>query len=504
MSKLTRREDITKRLCASYDKGWYASIYRQMCYAFGEGQDSLPGGEGRFPDFPDVTPSYKEVGTSRRILNTQFITLTRVMYSDPEPEFPDVDKMTGQVRQKFYRARSRGDGYGEGEWDKEFCAAFMDGDGLGTGVVQVGLRTNPLTGYQRVSVRHVPLLQTLWDRSERSIGDARMVAFMDYVPVDVAEARYGPKFVQENLHIMEDPETDDPIECVRLFEYWDTGFGKGQPTRAVIRRPVGRIPLLMAGQEAINNVERRMLREVQNAGGTFVFSERVDPADMAKFKRGEGGKFEATKPLMPGEVVAEVVPGGEVSNTTLAYLQMLEADFTANAGVTEFDRGSNPEESRTLGENLLVDERSKVQSAWSALQAAKFHQRVAEMVCKIAKAGDTDPVDITLDGVTATLNDPEDSRMAVSYWLEEPSRAIVSVESLAKNDLQREMAMEQQRLAGLADLLQMGVIDPLWYAKERVKAAGYDPDEAIQQQPVADPMMDPMSQGMDPMAQPQI
>jgi hypothetical protein len=511
--KLTTPENIQARLLNGYDKGYYDSLWKQACMAFGEpGQESLlAGGSGgkRFPDFPDLTPTMAEVGTSKRILNTQFITLSRVMYSDPEPEFLGVDKITGKIRQEFYKARSCGEEYGDGDWATQFNSAFMDGDGLGTGVVQIGLKTNPKTGYRRVHARHSPIFQTLWDRNERSIGRARWIAFLQYIPLDVAEAQFGKKFAADNRHEMTESGTEEPIECVRILDYWDIGYGKGEPTHALIaddldgeviqreenpygclpvafyehllipgmRRALGRIPLLMAGQEALNQAERYMREAMKRPGFTMIGAELFEEADFERVVAGEGGLIRTERPINQGEVIAQFVPGEEVSQTTLAYMQMLEKDFTANAGVTEFDRGSNPEQSRTLGENQLVDERSKVQSNWSALQAAKMHRRAVEVAMKVAAVGDNDPVEISLDGVRVTINDPQDSRMSIATWLEEPATVIVDEESLGKSDLMREQAMQTQKLMTLQPLIGQ-TIDPLWWTDELLKAQGIDPREA--------------------------
>jgi hypothetical protein len=528
--KLTSKENIQARLCNGYDKGWYDSIWKQMCYAFGEqGQESLGiGGDKRFPDFADLTPTMSEVGTSKRILNTQFITLSRVMYSDPEPEFPDVDKITGQIRQSFYQARATGEEYGDGDWATQFNAAFMDGDGVGTGVVQLGLKTNPKTGFRKLTAQHVPILQTLWDRNERSISRARWIAFLHYIPMDVAEAQFGKRFATENRHEMKESGSEEPIECVRILDYWDIGHGKGEPTHAFIvddldgevieieenpygclpcafyehllipgmRRAVGRIPLLMAGQEALNQAERYMREAMKRPGFTMVGAELFEESDFERVINGEGGIIRTKRPLAAGELIAQFVPGEEVSQTTLAYMQLLEKDFTANAGVTEFDRGSNPDQARTLGENQLVDERSKVQASWSALQAAKMHRRAVEVGLKIAAIGDNDPVMLAVDGNTVPINDPSDTRLSIANFLAEPSRVIVSVESLAKNDMLREQQMATQKLMGLQPLVGQ-TIDPIWWTDELLKANGYDPAEAkLEPQPVP---LGPDGMPVDPM-----
>lgn len=514
----TKSEEIKNRLVTGYDRGWYESIYRQICYAFGETSVDYPGTSSghEFPDFPDITPQMQEVGVTRRILNNQFIALSQVMANDPEPEFPDVDAQTATVRQRFYAARANGDRYGEGDWATQANAAFLDGDGLGTGVVQIGLKTNPRTGFKRVTAQHIPLVQCLWDRNARGISRARWIAFLHYVPLDVARHTYGKKFAAENRHEMRDSNTDAPIECVRIFDYWDIGSGLGKPTHAVIpddiskdpmkveenpygclpfafyehlmlpgmRRATGRIPLLMAGQEAMNQIERFMLDSMNQRPFTLIGAELIDEEDMERVKDGDGWLVRMKRPVQPGETVASSVMGGEVNASALQLLSLMERDFTATGGKTDMDKGLNPEDDRTLGENQLVDARSRVQSGWSAMQAAKFHQRMVEVALKVAAVGDNDPVEVQFDGAPVTINDEEDSRMSIAGFLEEPSRVVIDIESLAKTDLAREQAEKLSKLMSLGDLVQIGAVDAKWWSEERLKALGYDPQEAAPQQQV--------------------
>jgi hypothetical protein len=512
MPKLTRAEDIAHRMRSGFDRSYYDSLFAQMQKAFGEQREMPRGADhaGEFPDFPDIRPRIKEIGASSRILNTQFITLSRVAHGLPEPEFTQVDKVTGEVRKQFFVARSRGNGYSDGEWHTQCANAFLDGDGLGVGVVQVGLKANPKTGYQHVHVRHVPILQVLWDQHERSLSRARWVAFMHYLAPDIAVARFG-KDILRHVKELHEAGSDQRLEVVRIFEYYDIGYGKGEPTMAIIphdlgekpleidenpfgclpmahyehfltpgmRRPMGRIPMLVAGQEAINEAERYM-RSVMHRKGYDVYSpDMVDGDQLQDALQGRRTTVEAVRTPTQGERFIERVPAAEVGSSTLAYLSELQRNFNADSGVNDLDRGNMSQQARTLGENMLLDERSKVQSSWSALQFTLFVRRLVEKVEKVAAVGDRDPVEIDLNGVNILLNDPSEPRSLVANFLQEEARVVVSVESLVKQDAEREKMLNMATLEKLFPLVQQGLVDPTWWAEEYLRAAGHDPKEAM-------------------------
>jgi len=509
----TPAEVIEKRLAQANDRSYYDSVFRQMKQAFGSMAEQTALGPtvgGCFPDYPDIRPTFKEIGASQRILNTQFITLSRILRAMPEPEFPQVDKGTGEVRKQFFLERARGNGYADGGWLDQLTQVFLDGDGLGTGVCQIGVKPNPKTAYNKVDIKHIPLLQVLWDEHARSLSRARWVCLLHYVPVDIAEAMYGKKALKDALHQFREHQTEEPIECYRIFEYWDTGLAKGTPTRAVIlqdidqkplviednpygclpiahyehlltpgmKRPIGRISLLTPGQANLNDMERRVRSETKRPGFDLLSADLVEEEDVDKINAGEPGVIaRLTRPLQQGDVPYERVPGGEVSATTLQALEMAERDFIRQSGVNEFEQGLLSDKERTLGENQLLDQRSKTQSNWSVLQATQMYVRLVEKVMDVAKVADNDPVLLDINGVNVLFNDPEDPRMAISAFLEEPSSVVISEESILKGDVQQEMI---QKIAILEKISALGpVVDPMWFAEEFIKTCGYDPKTAM-------------------------
>lgn len=516
----TTAEQIKDRLIKGFDRQYYESLDTQTRKTFGDACDNNSGlvtTSGQlFPDFRDIRLDIQENGVSQRILNTQFITLSRIMRANPEPEFSQVDKWTGEVRKQFFLERSRGTGYADGDWMAQHVSTFLDGDGLGTGVTQIGLKTNPKTGKQRVHLRNVPIKQVMWDRNERGIGRARWVCILNYVPLDIAAAMYGNKLMEERRMQMHDSGSSSPIECVRIFEYYDLGFGKGTPTMAVIpgdidqtpisvddnpwgclpiahyehllrpgmRNATGRISILLADEEALNDAERRARYESKRHGFDIA-SDVLNPDDLERINSGEAAVIvRQDQPLPAGYELFTRVPGGESSNTLQAELERLDRNFIRNSGVTDLEMGGDVQGAETLGEVQLVDARSKTQGNWTVFQTAKYFERVVEKVMKIAALGDEDPTVLDIFGSNIPINTGEQGS-AIAEWLMEPSNIIVSEESLMKTDAVRETQQKLQTLEPLAPLVQAGIVDPMWYAEQTIKAAGYDPKEALaQQQPM--------------------
>lgn len=506
MPKFTQPKDITKRLNEGYDQVQYSSWHQQLRYAFGEPYDAKgsSASDDGMPYFPDITVQNLEIGQSRRILTSQFTGLSKVMYNDSEPEYPSLNLLDGESRKQFLLARQRGDGYGNGSWSEARQNAFMEGDGLGIGFLQIGLAKGK-TGQQQVTARHSPTLLTLGDRAERSPDRWRWICFVHYIPEDVAEATWGPKAVKPYLKSMFDNTQSHPMKMMRLFEYYDIGYGKGDPTRALIpdafgneplevgenpfeclpfsyyvhffppgmRRPVGRIILQMAIQEGLNEIEEYM-RSVMLNGKGFDIADvgRYERADLNAVKDGKAPRLVRRKGgREPNEQWERVAPA-ELPQSTLAHLNLMERRFTEGSGTTDFDRGLQPQTTRTLGENQLVDARGQVQSAWSVRQAVAFEQRTYEKAAKIAAKFDREPVWIELFDSMVLINDPAVPESSCEHFLETPARPIISEETMTFNALKQKRRERLQELLILFPAAQSGVFSLKWWGEEVLKATG--------------------------------
>lgn len=496
----------------AYDPTYFESIWKQVNYAFGEpwnkaAASAACGSDGDFPVRPDIVVQFLEIGQSRRILNTQFIALSRVMSSVAKPTFPDIDKQKGEVLAGFYTGRHEGDGAGEGEWQHELNSAYMDGDGLGLGIVQVGLEKNPESGYKRVTLRHSPLLNTLGDPHYRNPGRWRWIAFVHYLDVEDAVARFGAE-CRKYARPWTDSQSSIPMEYVRIIEYYDMGFGpNGKPTRAIVpqnlanpplkrevnefgclpfayymhflapgmRRPVGRIALQMATQEAINALEKSAIETCQDGAFDLVDMDQLNANDVKLRNKGDRNlKIRIERPSATGAPPYIRVPAKEVAQTWQVLRDLLDRQFNTDSGTTDLDRGSLSSTARTLGENELLDARSQNQSSWSELQALQLLRRTVEKVLRIARIGDRDPVMVPVFGHPVLLNDPEVPQSWIDAFIPGNLRVALGEESLRKADLDAERAMRLKGLQLVAPYVGT-TLSPLWHSEEMLKAIG-EPD----------------------------
>lgn len=507
--RLASQDEIRDRLLEAYDPQYYDSIYRQMRYAFGKGIDSADSAvvtPGRFPVFPDIVVDMLQVGRSRRILNNLFIDLSRVRYSEVEPEFPEVsDPILKEARTKFWLARANGFGHDEGAWTDHFDAAYFDGNAIGTGFIQAGLVRNPKSGQSRVQVRHVPTHQVLWDRHARFASDARFVCFSSLLPVDVAVRRFGQEARQYVRTFFDSPGVATPLSAVRVFEYFDAGTDSSEPTFAVIlddltgpfvkrerqpfstipfaaythlqvpgmRRAVGRIVLQMATQEAINEIESHLDSAIKQKPFTVLDVELIEKADLDRLVKGDDLPYVRMRKRIDGSSAPPfyTVPGGQLSSLIGDRFAILSSQMTADSGVTDFDRGNVTTQKRTATEVEVINQRSGSQGTWQMRQLARFMRQAVGVVLEIARDHDRDPVAIDVSGVNLTLNDPTEPRLSLEALLAEPSSILITEETLQSADGDSKI---QKRLAQLQVLAGDPGINQLKLAEEKLKILGFD------------------------------
>lgn len=514
---LTSAESILRRLKEGYDPDYHNTLYRQVMYSLGEkwaGVRGLDTDSGRFPHYPSIKVKYLQIGQSRRILNSQFIGLSKVMYSEPEPEFPQVDKWTAEVRKQFFLERYRGTGYADGSWQDQDCPMFMDGEGTGVGFKQWGLTRDPATGFMYVDSEHVPCYNVIWDRFARVPSRSRYVCFVNYLSVEEAKRVYGKKaedYISKNW----DADASKAIDQVRVFEYFDIGSsdGKERPTKAVMLgemdsdpvlveanewgclpeshyvhfiapgmdRPIGRIGLQMSTQEALNDLERYVRRLLKQPGFRMIDMSQIHPEDARRIVSGnfpENVRF--TPPNTPSPAPPAMMVGGAEAGAWLQFAwSVLERQYSTDSGQSDFERGNLSSDQRTLGENQLLDARSQVQGAWSELQAQKMHVRNVERALHIAGIGDRLPTVLDVFGFNVPVNESGVPQSYISAFLEERSRVVIDVQKLSQGDVERERAQRVANLQMLREFVGVG-IDPNWYLQEILKAAGEaDPKEAM-------------------------
>ncbi len=500
MAKLGRA-DIVDLLKSSYDPDYYGSLFSQMRYAFGEPWERVGGGKAlsgdtSFPYFPDITLQNLEVGQSRRIVNSQFIGLSRVMYNQPKPQFPHLPPMDAEARTGYFLARWK-----EG-WAMEEEAAFMDGDGVGRGFLQLGLKTGS-SGLQKVTCRYSPTLLTMGDRHERHPDKWEYICFVRYIRAEQAKNMWGSK-ADPYIREVYDGMVANPYKAMRVFDFYSLGVAGKEPTHAIIpaefdekpfvyerndfetlpfsfythvfapgmQNPIGRIILQMATQEALNEIEEYMRDVVQKGKPVDIAPvEELDEEDVKQFRSGKFTRLIKRTSTGSQATPWERIPPQEISQSTLAYLGLLERQFSADSGVTDLDRGQFSGGRKTATEVVRIDQRSQVQGAWSVRQAVAFRERTITKAIEIGARFDRDPVMIPFFGAQILVNDPSDPNTFVDEWLSTPSIVKIEEDSLTFEDVKakrREMMIDMQALAPFVGV----VFNPRWWGEKVLEAMG--------------------------------
>ena len=414
-----------------------------------------------------LLPRKRKTGESRRILSNQGLTMMKACYMDPDPEFPDLDDTNTQIRKAWVAENWRGDRDGlQGGWAREAHRTFLDADGLGWGVTQVGERDG------KIIVEHRSPLNTILDRLTFNIGRTRFIGFLHHLPVEEAVELFGSKIAQHATQYGESTEaewnTERPLR-VRMLEYHDLGMGKTNPTCIWylnglggevqeiyeneagclpfaycqhihfpgMLRPLGRIDLQLASQEQRNALERYMKMVLMRGPGFDAFSDALNDEDESALMDGQllaALRFESNSPDFDIRRHIQRTQAQEIPQTALTLYDIIEREQTTESGNSAQDRGNLSTDQRTLGENKMVQQGADIQTAFSRRQYAEYMKRLLTVAIKYGALYDSQPVILDVDGVTMTFNDPAQPMSMLENWLSEPSRVVVHEDTLQYQD----------------------------------------------------------------------
>lgn len=503
-------EDIRKRLREGIDYEWYRSKWREMGYAFGERwnrtfQSIMSAGE--FPRYPDVVPSLREIGRSRRMMNTAAIALAENMYANPQPSFPTLGRVKTEVRQSYWDDRFR-----LGEFGPEFASAFMDADACGLGFMRI--YPEDIEGGTVCRMEHVPLLQTIWDRHARQPSKMRWVAFALHLAPEDADAMFPGKGVLGYQDLMlESSISIQPVNMVRIIDYWSYGVEGEEPTHSVflqdisgpkllqeknpypclpatfcenylfpgVRRPVGRLFLQLPVAEQISELHRILRRNMKvGSAATGIDPSKVDPNDARQVFSGEG---DGVLKIKGGFAVPalERYPAQEVDKSVLALINLMDREYDEAAGMTNVERSQEPAPETTLGQTEIQVNASQRRGSWQTKKILEFYSRSMERFFKIAALCDTAPITISITGGSFDANVKGKNASKISHWLSEDAPVEIGQDALAVTDSQADRARRIQELNAMAPYVEpRGPISITWIAKEYLKATGtLDPSEAL-------------------------
>lgn len=500
---LENAERIAERLTESVDPSYYASLNSQLRYAFGEPWNQS-GSSGRvFPSYPQIKLQVRKVGRSMKILANTLVELSSIMGTEPEPEWIQLHKYISESRKQVFLER-----WNRYSWRPEFEKTYLDATLLGLGILQWGVREEG--GLQYVTCEHCPLQDVLKDPHYTDPAKWRYVGLARHLDPDDAILLYGNrKKIEDNIVTIDD---DGPRKAVRIIEYWDIGIGGKDPTHAVIlsdvdgdplfveknafgrllpisyaehvilpgfKHHIGRVIMQMAEQEARNKIEAALLKSAQDYGYDIVNTDRIDKLDYEKGRRNGSTHFYA-KSAAPGDNQPAIdrIAAREISNTAMQLMYDLDKQLNAMSGTNDLERGNLTQQTRTLGEIQLLDQRSQQTRSRMLRQTALMYVRAIKMWQALAMKYDETPAYVDVFGNNILFNNPNDVRSSFRQLFEEPSEVVINPTSLYGSDY---MAKRQARLTELMMLRGDPSINPLKVAEEIVKTLGDDPSEWVVQ-----------------------
>lgn len=206
---------------------------------------------------------------------------------------------------------------------------------------------------------------------------------------------------------------------------------------------------------------------------------QLDKVDVQKVDKGLTSVVKLDRPdnTTNRHAIAHVPPI-DLHPATLSYYQMVKEENTQQSGVDEMDRSGMGQKGSTATQNVIQERKSAGDENWSKFQTAQMLRQSVEMMSLIAKRWDRDPVQINMLGSTITINDITDPNSGAEYLFETPSSVQIDETKItfqSARDERRERLME---LSAIEPLVAAGLVNPMKFAAEKVKAAtGEDPDD---------------------------
>lgn len=508
---ITSATDMGDRL-RTFDRDYYEQLYRQQQYAFGKkwgqavtgGSGGIVDTRGDFPFFPDIRIQALAIGQSRRILNNALLGLSRVLTTEPEPEYPQLDSTTEEVRKQIWLERWR-----EYNYSRQHEFAWQDFDGVGNGILLYAPQPNPITKQNYACCRNIPVTQFIYDETVRSIGDANWCACVHYVSPEKAEAMYGAEAIKGHVKTAYYSSGQKGYKYVRITEYFDRGYATGDPSYGLyigpwtkpfkrmrlpypklpiaygeylavpgMSRPIGKILLQQATQEAINELEAHFRQVIRRGTGfDLVDTTQLDPQDLERLNRGDTNvRVRITKPDAKGNPPYIRIQNQEVAQSVLALLSIYERQYNADSQSTELDRGSMSDSKRSATENQLLDMRSQQGMTLTKHQTLMFYRRSIETFEMVAAVADRDPLTIGLGPYKITINDGRPERAMAAIFAEK-ARVVVGAQAVESQDVTVKQAQRVNALKVLEPFALSGALNLGKYLEELLKAMNErDPD----------------------------
>lgn len=534
---------IRHRLLAAYDRERSLNRYADLNYLYGcrDGKAiTKSGGALQGPGgillFPSIRVEDEEKGTLKDSLFTGLQMYSRIMTVDPEPDFKGIPEHIAQIRKAFWRKRYGFNGPG-GNWHGQVAPGWLESLFNGVGAVRAVLENvdhygKPILGkykerepeaqYQRVALKHAPMLRTVTSDLTNDPYQSPFVGWMDPYPLALAEMLFGEgvrKYAEPwGRRYSRRAQHDTEGKVVLITEYFDLGmngeapvhamfYGKGAdmnlchledsphggnlpiryrmvPGLGDLADPVGRLSLQRPSEELKQLLIDDLKRIAESGGAQRIFAHGMftdDNLEDIRNPKSAVSNIVADKPLDGNQrmehMVALVPP--IPTNPALEKLDaIMTREQTQASGLSETQRGYIPERKEHATTMALMAQAGLANSSSETFATIRFFHGMVDMVMGIARDYDTEPVRLNVFGEQVLFNDPQQPRSQVAEWFEEEAEVVINEQSLTGQDDVAAQSRRSMALDALAPYVDKGV-DRRWYVRQRLNVAGFYGDEPL-------------------------
>lgn len=494
---------------------WYDYTYTMHRYLSGDtdavssvGQQKIRGSAWSthadlIPEYPSIDPAvgpdgFANHGAVNARINAQGLTM------EPEIVVAHDDPVVREYIAAYFRTR-----WEEGRWGDHFYAAAMEVEAGGVAFVEAGLDEG------RLAARHSPVLDTLWDRSNRMPSKWGWYAMRDRLTPERAKDIYGDAVSKADIEALTHPEHmeggrvngsnnamdlvtewrfftgDDHFACLgaakengksifmaldddNVYRKIRSGGRIGPNPFGVLTvapwvdswlpsqdRPAGKASTTIRIVAMLNEVERYMIMTLRNG-------IPLTAADGTRMDRGLSEQIRKAKNLSDLSGIL-VTKGGSIKdvlsrldpavlpNTVVILRAALKEELNASTGTMDMMRGQALSGERTKAEIDSLNNHAGIQGQHFRRQFARFVEDFLYKGRAVAAQYDRSETRLTLP----TFGRIDSTMMPVRLFLEEPFRMQVTPGSLVyKTERDRQMEAIQFLNTILMPGIQAGVLDP--------------------------------------------
>lgn len=500
-------EKVKALIESNLDQQRFNGLYSQKCELLGVPVSRRSKGTGvsttaDWPIFPDIDTDSIDVGIASRTLNVASIMTSRYLSSQIDVEFAGTRQIDAEVLKEYVRVRASNE---RGETGPDFAMAALDGIEFGIGGLEVGMEDGP-SGLQRVAVRYHDNTQILVDH--RFINPTRglFIAFMDPLPVEEAEGRYGAKAIEGHTVTMASKNGGHKWEVVPVVTCYTRQTASYGPSRFVYvggtgskpiedgenpfgdllpgalsigmvapggRYPIGALKRQLPIAEQLKRIDLYYRKRMEMPHVMYIDTQAGDDADVKAFIdrcRRDGNIFVIRKQMPPGQPV-QFFPAPEISVSANVYKQDLERQWNEAADLSDLDRSMALEGNKTKFEAEQLVQRSQRNQGGAQWQTTELARRLVDLMLKIGGMYDREPFVASVFGSDVAINVPGRPESHIARFIDPTKQTLVGRTTLTPVD---DRMKREARLRDIATVAQLGgaAVNPQMILEEAVKATG--------------------------------